>query len=103
MWTPGRAILTGIGTLKPQLWDTATGKPAHILVGHTAATSVAAWSPGGKILATGGHDRAVRVWNPATGKFLRTLEGIGGAVTSLAVASDGKIAAGSADQKVYLF
>jgi WD40 repeat protein len=65
--------------------------------------SVAAWSPGGKILVTGGYDLKVHVWNPATGKLLRTLEGFGGAVTSLAVAGDGKIAAGSADQKVRIF
>jgi WD40 repeat protein len=103
VWTPGRPILTGIGTLKPRLWDSATGKPTHTLEGHTAVTSVAAWSPGGKILATGGYDRTVRVWNPMTGKLQRTLAGIDGAVTSVAVAGDGKVAAGSADQKVRVF
>src|SRR5262249_6787384 len=67
------------------------------------ATTTLAWSPGGKILATGAHDRTVRVWNPASGKLLRTLEGFTTAVTALAVAGDGKIAAGSADGKVAVF
>jgi WD40 repeat protein len=102
-WTPGRAMVTGIGTTKPRLWDTATGKLLHTLEGHTAATTTLAWSVGGKFLATGGHDKTVRVWSPATGKLLHTLGGFEGAVTSLAVAADGKIAAGSADQKVRVF
>jgi WD40 repeat protein len=102
-WTPGRPILSGIGSLKPRLWDPGTGKPTHALEGLTAAVSVAAWSPGGKILATGSYDNKVRVWDPATGKLLRTLEGFKGVVTSLAVAGDGRIAAGAADQKVRVF
>jgi WD40 repeat protein len=103
MWAPGRPILSGLGSAKPRLWDTGTTKPTHTLEGHTAGVSVAAWSPGGKILATGGLDRTVRVWDPVTGKCVRTLEGFEGAVTSLAVAGDGKIAAGAADQKVRIF
>jgi WD40 repeat protein len=102
-WSPGRPMVTGIGTNTPRLWDTATGKLLRALEGHTAATTTVAWSPGGKVLATGGHDKTVRVWAPATGKMLRTLGGFEGPVTALAVAADGKIAAGSSDQKVRVF
>jgi WD40 repeat protein len=89
LWSLGRPILSGLGTLRPRLWDTATGKPQHALPGHA---SVAAWSPTGKLLATGGADRTVRVWNPTTGKLVRTLSGLAAPVAALAIAGDGKIA-----------
>jgi WD40 repeat protein len=126
-WSPGRPMLTGIGTNKPRLWDPATGKPQGALLdrqregprGKPGASTteiprarpgdlwagglqVAAWSPGGKVLVTGSSDRSVRVWNPATGKLLRTGSGLDGPVTALAVASDGKIAAG-VGSKVVVF
>jgi WD40 repeat protein len=102
-WFPSRPMVTGIGTPTPRVWDLTAGKLLHVLKGHTAGTTVVGWSPGGKILATGGPDKTVRVWNPATGKLLRTLTGFEGAVTALAVAGDGRIAAGSADKKVRVF
>jgi WD40 repeat protein len=102
-WAPGRPVLTGVPGVEPRLWETTTGKLLHTLKGHTAMTTSAAWSPGGKIVATGGYDRTVRVWSPATGKLLRTLGGFETAVTALAVAGDGRIAAGLADGKVRIF
>jgi WD40 repeat protein len=102
-WSPGKPMVTGIGTLTPRLWDTATGKLLHSLEGHTAGMSALAWSPGGKVLATGGYDKTVRVWSPTTGKLQRTLTGIDSYVTAVAVAGDGKIAVGAADQKVRVF
>src|SRR5262249_39014381 len=84
-WAPGRPVLTDVGGVEPRLWEATTGKLLHTLKGHTAATTSAAWSPGGKVLATGGHDRTVRVWNPATGKLLRTIGGFEAVVTALAV------------------
>ncbi len=102
-WQPNRPVLTGIGTPQPRLWEATTGKLLHTLEGHKAATTTAAWSPGGKVLATAGYDRTVRIWSPATGKLGRTLTGFDTAVTALAVAGDGKVAAGSADGKVRIF
>ena len=102
-WFPDRPVLTGVGTVEPRLWEATTGKLLHPLKGHTAPTTTAAWSPGGKVLATGGHDKTVRVWNPSTGKLLRTLAGFGAPVTALAVSGNGRIAAGSGDGKVRVY
>jgi WD40 repeat protein len=102
-WWQGRPIVTHLNTTQPRVWDNTTGKLLFALEGHTAPASTLAWSPGGKILATGGADKTVRVWNPSTGKSVRTLTGFEAAVTALAIAGDGKVAAGSADGRIRVF
>lgn len=54
-----------------QVWDTATGKLLHKLVGHKTDISKGALSLDGKTLVTAGYDKQemeVRVWDTATGK-----------------------------------
>src|SRR5262249_31135971 len=60
----------------------------------------AGWAPGGKMLVTGGGDKAARVWESPGGKLLRTLAGHDAAVTAVAISTDGHVATGSADKKV---
>jgi len=49
------------------LWDVATGQPhGQPLTGHTDVVFKAAFSPDGKVLATGA-DLTVRLWDVATG------------------------------------
>ena len=43
-------------------------KPKHNLVGHQDEVGPMAFSPNGKLLATGGADGRVILWNPLTGK-----------------------------------
>jgi WD40 repeat protein len=72
----------------------------------TELTSVfaMAFSPDGKVLATGEKDGRVRLWNVITGKELLTLTGHSNWVNSVAWSGDGEtLASGSDDKTVKLW
>jgi predicted NACHT family NTPase len=72
----------------------------------TELTSVlaVAFSPDGKVLATGEKDGRVRLWNVITGKELLTLRGHSSAVNSVAWSADSQtLASGSDDNTVKLW
>ncbi len=56
------------------LYDSATGRLAAVLRGHTAPAWSLAYRPDGKQLATTGFDQSVRLWDPATGQALAVLK-----------------------------
>ncbi|MGL4462299.1 MAG: WD40 repeat domain-containing protein, partial [Planctomycetia bacterium] len=70
------------------------GLPAE-LRGHDALVYAVAFSPDGKMLASGGFDKKATLWNTDDGKSLRSWEAHGGPVYSLAFAPDGKLLATS--------
>lgn len=69
--------------------------------GHTDPIYAVAYSPDGKIVATGSFDKSIKLWDAATGKELRSLAGAAGhqsLVLSIAFNAAGdQIASGGAD------
>jgi WD40 repeat protein len=45
------------------------------LKGHTKTVRSVAFSPDGRLLASGSDDGTVKLWEVATGSLVRTLEG----------------------------
>jgi WD40 repeat protein len=66
-------------------------------------TSVA-FSPDGRLLASGSYDKTIKLWDVATGSLVRTLSGHTDDVYSVAFSPDGRLlASGSGDETIRLW
>jgi WD40 repeat protein len=72
-----------------KLWDVSTGRVDDLL-GHQDKVTSAAFSPDGRILASGSYDYTVKIWNVASRQELATLADHTHGVISVAFSPDGK-------------
>ena len=85
------------------IWNIHERKVAYRLKDHTASALCVAFSPDGKLLASGSQDTMVKLWDIESRLLLGTREH-GGPVTSVAFSSDGKtLASGSEDNTIKLW
>jgi eukaryotic-like serine/threonine-protein kinase len=85
------------------LWEVASGKKKHTLVGHLNRVWVVAFSPHEPLLASSSNDYSVRFWNAASGDEVAKLDVPVQWIYALAFAPDGKtLALAGGDNRVRL-
>jgi RNA polymerase sigma factor (sigma-70 family) len=101
----GKTVATASHDMTIRLWDVASGKELRQFRGHHGAVLTVAFSPDGKLLASGSQgDPMVRLWQVNSGKDFRQLQGHQGGVTCVAFYPDGKIlASGGQDHVIRLW
>ena len=86
------------------LLDFATEQIKAIFDSHISPIRAVAFSPDGRLLATGSVDRTTKIWDVASGGLVVTIKGHEGEIFSLAFSPDGKtLATGSNDFTVRLW
>lgn len=86
------------------IWDVATAKIVHRLIGHTKPVTRAVFLPGGRQVISASLDSSMRLWDAENGQLIRTFPGPAGPVLSLAVSPAGRrLAIASQDQSVHIW
>ena len=103
-YSPDATRLAVASSIGIWLYDTTTHQEVALLAGHTGSVRSVAYSPDGRVIASGSGDATIRLWDADTGKHLRTLEGHERIVYSVAFSPDeGIIVSGSWDDTIRLW
>ncbi len=86
-----------------RLFNLQNAQPGATLTGHTAAIKATAFSPDGKVIATGSDDGTLRTWNTENGQLIAQMP-VPSPVTSLVMNKDGtQLIAGHADNAIRIW
>jgi WD40 repeat protein len=75
----------------PQLWDAITGQGLLTFTSNGAGLNAFAFSPNGKLLATGAVDETIKLWNAGTGQELLTIKRQAGSVNYVLINPDSRV------------
>ena len=78
-------------------------RPQEILEGRIGVVRILAFSPNGKILASGGDSATIRLWDVETGSTILTLTGRKQGIKALTFSPDGKVLASADYDTIYFW
>ena len=94
---PGSRSTLVIGGVDPRIWRLDPPGGPNALAGHASEAWAAAFSPDGRVLATGSDDTGeplnIRMWDPVTGRPLAAWKGHTATVAALTFSPDGRVLA----------
>jgi WD40 repeat protein len=89
----GRLLATGGRDYRIDLWQSATGKKQHTLVGHSDDITCLAFFSSGQTLVSGSFDKTIRCWDLTVGTELQSIGQHEERISALAVSPDGRLVA----------
>lgn len=105
----GTTVILAILIILTLIWPSgAVISPGNAMVvrklrsleGHTSAVKSVAFSPDGKVLASGANDRTVQLWRTQDGALLQTIGAHADWVRSVAFSPDGTMLASASDDRM---
>jgi WD40 repeat protein len=85
-----------------KLWDVASGRDLHTLLGHKFDVTSVAFSSNGDLVASGSWDKTVKVWEVRTGREICTLTGHTSDLAWVGFSPDGRLLASRGRDKTVL-
>ena len=84
----GERVLTASRDGTARIFDTASGRPLHVLRGHRGPVAMASFAPDGRRVVTASDDGTARIWDASSGESLAILRHDRGAVNSAVFSRD---------------
>jgi WD40 repeat protein len=97
-FSPEGRTLAATAGLSVTVWDVARAEQLFLLKGHKKQVNGLSFHPGGRTLATAGHDSTVRLWDLRSGKERACYDWKIGKVHSVCFAPDGMTAAAGGEK-----